>query len=217
MVCEGIVLGHLVFERGIEVDRANVEVIERMSPPTSIKEVGSFLGHVGIYRHFIKDFSKIAKAITNSLVNDVPFDFSRDCLDAFCRLKETLIMEPMLQPPDWELPFEVMCDASDYAIGVVLGQRKDKKLYAIYYASRTLYEAQVNYATTKEELLAVIFTFDRFRSYLVGSKVIIYTDHAAIKYLLSKKDAKPRLIQWIRLLQEFDLEIRDNKKGQKMW
>ena len=102
-----------------------------------------------------------------------------------------------------------MCDANDYAVGAVLGQRRDKQAYAIYYASHTLDEAQINYATTEKELLAVIFAIDKFRSYLIGSKVIVFTDHAALKYLLSKKDAKPRLIRWILLLQEFDLEIKD--------
>ena len=92
-----------------------------------------------------------------------------------------------------------------------MGQRKDKKLHAIYYASKTLDEAQVNYATTEKEFLAVVFAFEKFRSYLVGAKVIVYTDHAALRYLLNKKDAKPRLLRWILLLQEFDLEIRDKK------
>jgi hypothetical protein len=104
-----------------------------------------------------------------------------------------------------------MCDASDYAVGAVLGQRKEGKVHAIYYASKTLNEAQVNYATTEKEFLVVVFAFEKFRSYIVNSKVIVYTDHAAIKYLLSKKDAKPRLIRWILLLQEFDVGIRDKK------
>ena len=104
-----------------------------------------------------------------------------------------------------------MCDASDFAIGAVLGQTKDKKHYAISYASKTLSRPQLNYATTEKELLAIVFAIDKFRSYLVGAKVIIYTDHAALKYLLTKKDAKPRLIRWILLLQEFDIEIRDKK------
>ena len=112
-------------------------------------------------------------------------------------------------PLNWELPFEVMCDASDYAVGAVLGQRKDNKPYAIYYASRTLDEAQVNYATTEKEFLAVIFALEKFRSYLVNSKVIIFIDHAALKHLMKKSDSKPRLIRWVLLLQEFDLEIKD--------
>ncbi|KAL1189306.1 hypothetical protein V5N11_014309 [Cardamine amara subsp. amara] len=104
-----------------------------------------------------------------------------------------------------------MCDASDFAVGAVLGQRKDKKLHAVYYASRTLDDAQKNYATTEKELLAVVFAVEKFRSYLVGSKVIVHTDHAALKYLMQKKDAKPRLLRWILLLQEFDIEVRDKK------
>jgi hypothetical protein len=105
-----------------------------------------------------------------------------------------------------------MCDASNYAVGAVLGQRKEGRVHAVYYASRTLNEAQLNYATTEKELLAVVFAFEKFRSYIVNSKVIVYTDHAAIKYLLAKKDAKQRLICWILLLQEFDVEIRDKKR-----
>ena len=104
-----------------------------------------------------------------------------------------------------------MCDASDYAVGAMLSQCRDKKHYAISYASKTLTGPQLNYATTEKELLAVVFAMDKFRSYLVSTKVIVYTDHAALKYLLTKKDANPRLIRWILLLQVFDLEIRDKK------
>jgi hypothetical protein len=104
-----------------------------------------------------------------------------------------------------------MGDASDYAMGGVLGQTKDRKHHAIAYASKTLTGAQLNYATTKKELIAIVFAIDKFRSHLVGAKVIVYTDHATLKYLLTKKDAKLRLIRWILLLQEFDLEIKDKK------
>ena len=110
---------------------------------------------------------------------------------AFYTLKKALVSAPIIQPPDWKLPFEIMCNASDYAVGAVLGQCRDKQHYAISYASKTLTGPQLNYSTTKKELLAVVFTIDKFRSYLVGAKVIVYTDHAALKYLLTKKDAKP--------------------------
>ena len=116
-----------------------------------------------------------------------------------------------MQAPDWSLLFELMCDASDYAVGAVLGQRKEKKPHVIYYASRALDSAQMNYSTTEKELLAIVFALDKFRQYLVGSPIVCFTDHAALKYLLQKKDAKPRLIRWILLLQEFDLSIKDKK------
>jgi hypothetical protein len=104
-----------------------------------------------------------------------------------------------------------MCDASDYAMGAVLGRTKDRKHHVIAYASKTMVVAQLNYATTEKELLAIVFVIDKFRSYLVGAEVIVYTDHAALKYFLTKKDTKSRLIRWILLLQEFDLEIKDKK------
>ncbi|KAK1619381.1 hypothetical protein QYE76_024898 [Lolium multiflorum] len=155
MVNEGIVLGHKISERGIEVDRAKVEAIEKMPYPRDVKGIRSVLGHAGFYRRFIKDFSKISKPLTNLLQKD-----------------KALTTAPIVEPPDWNLPFEIMCDASDFAVGAVLGQR--------------------------------------FRSYIVDSKVTIHTDHAAIRYLMQKKDAKPRLIRWV-LLQEFDLHIVDRK------
>ncbi|KAM6548542.1 hypothetical protein CsatB_020218 [Cannabis sativa] len=211
MVTEGIVLGHKISKEGIEVDRAKVSTIENLPPPISVKGVRSFLGHAGFYRRFIKDFSKVAKPLSNLLASGVPFEFGKDCLEAFQILKAKLISAPIVTTPNWELPFEIMCDASDYAIGAVLGQRVDKVFRTIYYASKTLNDAQLNYATTEKEMLAIVFACDKFRPYLIGNKVIVYTDHSAIKYLMTKKDAKPRLIRWVLLLQEFDLDIKDKK------
>ncbi|XP_075483765.1 uncharacterized protein LOC142523917 [Primulina tabacum] len=128
------------------------------------------------------------------------------------RIKVALISAPIMIVPDWKEPFELMCDASDYAVGAALGQRRDKMFKAIYYASRTLDAAQQNYTTTEKEMLAVVFAFDKFRTYLIGTKVTVFTDHAALRYLFAKKDAKPRLIRWIFLLQEFDFEVK-YKKG----
>ncbi|KAM1160977.1 hypothetical protein ACFX2H_000138 [Malus domestica] len=146
----------------------------------------------------------------------VAFEFTKECTSSFNQLKELLTTAPIIAPPDWSLPFELMCDASDYALGAVLGQRKDKRPHVIYYASRTLNDAQLNYSTTEKELLAVVFALDKFRSYLIGTKVIVFTDHAALKYLLTKKEAKPRLIRWMLLLQEFDIEIRDKKGSENV-
>ncbi|KAG7559358.1 Ribonuclease H-like superfamily [Arabidopsis thaliana x Arabidopsis arenosa] len=211
MVKEGIVLGHKISEKGIEVDRAKIEVMVQLQPPRSVKDVRSFLGHAGFYRRFIKDFSKLARPMTRLLCKETEFDFDEECLKAFQLIKEALISAPIVQAPNWDYPFKIMCDASDYAVGAVLGQKIDKKLHVIYYASRTMDDAQVKYATTEKELLAVVFAFEKFRSYLVGSKVIVYTDHAALRQIYAKKDTKPRILRWILLLQEFDMEIVDKK------
>ena len=116
-----------------------------------------------------------------------------------------------MRAPDWNLPFEVMCDASDLAVGVVLGQRVEGKPYVVYYVSKMLNEAHRNYTTTEKELLAVVYALDKFQSYLIGSDIVIFTDHSALKYLLTKQNAKARLIRWVLLLQEFNLQIRDKK------
>ena len=126
-------------------------------------------------------------------------------------LKDKLVSAPIVVALDWSFPFELMCDASDFAIGAVLGQKREKIFQVIYYASRTLNDAQLNYATTEKELLAIVFALDKFKPYLIGNKVVVHTDHSAIKYLMTKKDAKPRLIRWVLLLQEFDVEIKDKK------
>jgi hypothetical protein len=188
-----------------------VETVERLPPPTNVKSLRTFLGHAGFYRRFIKDFSKITKPLMHLLQKDVAFDFDEKCLVAFWTLKSALVSAPIIQPPDWSQPFEIMCDASDYAVGAVFGQRKEGRVHTVYHASKNLNEAQLNYATTEKEFLAVVFAFAKFRSYIVNSKVIVYTDHVAINYLLAKKGAKPRLIHWILLLQEFDVEIHDKK------
>ncbi|XP_076946738.1 uncharacterized protein LOC143618387 [Bidens hawaiensis] len=216
MVTEVIVLGHKISRDGIEVDRAKIDTISRLPPPTSVKSVRIFLGHAGFYHRFIRDFSKITRPMTRLLEKDVAFDFDADCLKAFEFLKGQLVNAPILVAPDWSLPFELMCDASDFAVGAVLGQRKDKHFHPIYYASKTLNDAQENYTTTEKEFLAVVFAFDKFRSYLVLSKTIVYTDHAALRYLFAKKDAKPRLIRWILLLSEFNIEIRDKKGAENV-
>ncbi|GJU36273.1 reverse transcriptase domain-containing protein [Tanacetum coccineum] len=211
-VFEGIVLGHKISGKGIEVDKSKIDVIAKLPYPTNVKGVRSFLGHARFYRRFIKDFSIISKPI----MKDAKFDFFEDCKKAFNKLKERLTTAPIIISPDWSLPFELMCDASDFAVGAVLGQRIDGKFKPIYYASKTLNDAQAHYTTTKKELLAVVFSFDKFCPYLILSKTIIYTDHSALKYLFSKHDAKPRLIIWVLLLQRFNIKIKD-KKERKTW
>jgi hypothetical protein len=119
------------------VDKVKTEVIEQLPPPTNVKGIHNFLGHAGFYRRFIQNFSQIARPLTHLLAKDAPLVFMEECLQSFHTLKEALISAPVIQPLDWHLPFEIMCDASDYAVGAVLSQSKDKKHYAISYASKT--------------------------------------------------------------------------------
>ncbi|GJQ93127.1 reverse transcriptase domain-containing protein [Tanacetum coccineum] len=156
MVKEGIVLGHKISKSGIEVDKAKVDVIVKLPHPTTVKGIRDFLGHAGFYRRFIQDFSKIAWPITHLLEKETPFIFSKECIEAFETLKMKLTQAPILVAPDWDLPFEIMCDASDFAVGAVLGQRKTKHFQPIHYASKTMTEAQAHYTTTEKELLAVV-------------------------------------------------------------
>ncbi|GJZ19327.1 reverse transcriptase domain-containing protein [Tanacetum coccineum] len=150
MVKEGIILGHKISTSGIEVDRAKVDVISKLPPPTTVKGIRSFLGHAGFYRRFIKDFSKIARPVTHLLEKDTPFFFSSECQSSFEILKKKLTEAPIFVSLDWDLPFELMCDASDFAVGAVLGQRKDKYFRPIHYASKTLSDAQINYTVLKK-------------------------------------------------------------------
>ena len=211
MVTEGIVLGHKIFAAGLEVDQAKIAVIKTLMPPTTVKSIRSFLGYAGFYRRFIKDFSKISRPLCRLLKKDANFDFDESCRSAFVEIKSRLVSAPVMLTPDWSNAFEIMCDASDYVMGAVLGQRTEKIFKAIYYARKTFNEAKENYSTTEKEMLAMVFSCEKIRPYILGSHVVIHTDHAAIKYLMAKKDAKPRLIRWVLLLQEFDLEIKDKK------
>ena len=211
MVTEGIVLGHRISAAGLEVDQAKVSILKTLLPPTTVKGIRSFLGHAGFYRRFIIDFSKIARPLCRLLEKDTKFNFDAVCQSSFEEIKSRLIEAPIMAKPDWNSDFEIMCDSSDYAMGAILGQKADKMFRAIYYASKTFNEAQENYSTTEKEMLAMVFACEKFRSYILGSHVIIHTDHAAIKYLMTKKEAKSRLIRWVLLLQEFDLEIKDKK------
>ncbi|GJY15792.1 reverse transcriptase domain-containing protein [Tanacetum coccineum] len=138
MVKEGIVLGHKISKNRIEVDKAKVDVFAKLPHPTTIKGVRSFLGHAGFYRRFIKDFSKISRPMTHLLEKNTPFIFSKECIQAFETLKKKLTEAPILITPDWDLPFELMCNASDFAIGAVLGQRHEKHFRPIHYACKTI-------------------------------------------------------------------------------
>nr|GFB04887.1 reverse transcriptase domain-containing protein [Tanacetum cinerariifolium] len=211
MVKEGIVLGHKISKKRIEVDKAKIEVISKLPHPTTVKGIRSFLEHAGFYRRFIKDFSKISRPMTHLLEKNSPFIFSNECIQAFKTLKDKLTEAPILIAPNWDHPFELMCDASDYAVAAVLRQRIEKHFRPIHYASKTMNQAKTNYTTIEKEMLAVVYAFEKFRLYLIMNKSIVYTDHSSLKYLFAKKDAKARLLHWILLLQEFDFKVIDTR------
>nr|GFD36177.1 reverse transcriptase domain-containing protein [Tanacetum cinerariifolium] len=158
-----------------------------------------------------RHFSKISRPMTHLLEKNLPFIFSKECIQAFRTLKDKLTEAPILIAPNWDHPFELMCDASDYAVGAVLGQRIEKHFRPIHYASKTMNQAEANYTTTEKEMLAVVYSFENFRSYLIMNKSIVYTDHSDLKYLFAKKEAKARLLRWILLLQEFDFKVIDTR------
>ncbi|GJV15999.1 reverse transcriptase domain-containing protein [Tanacetum coccineum] len=187
MVKEGIVVGHKISKSGIEVDKAKVFVIAKLPHLTSVKGIRSFLGHAGFYRRFIQDFSKIARPMTHLLEKDTPFIFSKECIESLNILKKKLTEAPILVAPDWDLPFEIMCDASDYAVGAVLGQRKTKHFQPIYYVNKTMTDAQAHYTTTEKELLAVVYAFEKLWPYLFLSKTIVYTATQLSNIYLSNK------------------------------
>nr|GFB14367.1 reverse transcriptase domain-containing protein [Tanacetum cinerariifolium] len=160
MVKEDIVLGHKISKNRIKVDKAKVDVIAKLPRPTTVKGMRIFLGHAGFYRRFIKDFSKIARLITHLLEKDTPFFFSKESVEAFQTLKRKLIEASILIAPDWDLPFEHMCDESDFSIGMVLGKHQEKHFMPIHYASKTMTDAKSNYTTTEKEMLAVVYAFE---------------------------------------------------------
>ena len=153
MVTEGIVLGHMISAVGLEVNQAKVSIIRNLMPPTTVKGIRSFLGYAGFYRRFIRDFSKIARPLCRFLEKDTKFYFDESCQNSFEEIKSRLVEAPIMTKPDWNREFEIMCDASDFAMGAVLGQKAEKVFKAIYYASKTFNEAQENYFTTERRCL----------------------------------------------------------------
>nr|GFA11808.1 DNA-directed DNA polymerase [Tanacetum cinerariifolium] len=154
--------------------------------------------------------------MTHLLEKNTPFIFSEDCIKAFQMLKKKLTKALILIAPNWDLPFELMCDVSDFAIGAVLRKRHEKHFRPIHYASKTMTDAESNYTTTEKEMLAVVYAFEKFQSYLIMNKNIVHTDHSALKFLFAKKDAKARLLRWVLLLQEFDFKVLDTKGAENL-
>ncbi|GJW27000.1 reverse transcriptase domain-containing protein [Tanacetum coccineum] len=188
-----------------------VSVLKRYKQAFSWKTIDISRICPSFHSGFYLRFSKIARPLTKLLEKDTPFEFNDEYHMAFKLLKGKLTCTPVIISPYWNVPFELMCDASEFADRAVLGQKDGKHFYPIYFASKTLNATQQKYIVTEKELMAVVFAFDKFRSYMVLSKIIIYIDHSDLRHLFKKQDAKPHLIRCMLLLQEFDIEIKDKK------
>nr|GEU58747.1 reverse transcriptase domain-containing protein [Tanacetum cinerariifolium] len=181
-----------------------------------------FMDDFSVFRNSFQSRLSHLERMLKSPVDDpssrkrYPFIFSKECVETFQTLKRKLIEAPILIVPDWKMPFELMCDASDFAISAVLGQRQDKHFRPIHYASKTMTKAESNYTITEKEMLAVVSAFEKFRSYLIMNKSIVYTDYSALKYLFSKKDSKARLLYWALLLQEFTFKVINTKGDENL-
>jgi hypothetical protein len=159
---EGVVLGHLISTSGIRVDPSKVEVILHFPTPKTPTQVRSFIGYAGYYRRFIEFFSKITCPLFQLITKDTEFMWTDECETAFGQIKELVSKASILRGPDWKLVFHILADASHMEVGVVLGQREDKKPYAIYYIEKNLTLAELNYTITENEFLAVIYDVNKF-------------------------------------------------------
>jgi hypothetical protein len=200
-------LGHQITDEGVKPDPKLVECVQNFPVPQNVKGIKSFLGLSGYYRRFIQNYGQIAKPLTSLLKRDVPFKWSDLCQQSFEKLKNLLINYPILQYPDFTKPFNLTCDASNYAIGCVLSQGPIGKDLPIAYASRTLNKAEVNYNTTEKELASIVWGVKTFRPYLFGQQFNIITDHRALVWLFNLKDPGSRLTRWRLKLEEHQYTI----------
>src|SRR5688572_30473635 len=196
-------LGHTISQDGIAVDPDKVQEVMNWKPPTTVRQIRSFLGLAGYYRRFIPDFSRIAKPITELLKKEVKFVWSQKCEDAFHALRQHLTTAPVLAQPDSSKPFDVYCDASGTGLGCVLMQ--DNRVIA--YASRALRPHEQNYPTHDLELAAVVHALKMWRHYLMGTHCNIFTDHKSLKYIFTQADLNIRQRRWLELIKDYDLEV----------
>lgn len=200
-------LGHVISERGIQPNPNRIEKVKIYPVPKNPKEIKQFLGLVGYYRKFIKDFSKIAKPLTCLLQKSSTFQWTSEQQHSFETLKSKLLSQPVLIYPDWNKSFILTTDASNEAIGAILSQGTIGKDKPLAFASRTLNKAETRYSTTEKELLAIVWATKHFRQYLYGKKFTIVTDHKPLVWLMNVKDPNSRLMRWRLKLEEFDYEI----------
>jgi ribonuclease HI len=196
-------LGHTISQAGIAFDPDKVQEMMNWKPPTTVRQIRSFLGLAGYYRRFIPDFSRIVKPIIELLKKEAKFVWGQKCEDAFHALRQHLTTTPVLAQPDNSKPFDVYCDASSTGLGCVLMQ--DNRVIA--YASRALRPHEQNYPTHDLELAAVVHALKMCRHYLMGTHCNIFTDHKSLKYIFTQDDLNMRQRRWLELIKDYDLEV----------
>lgn len=200
-------LGHVISEKGVRADEKNVEVIRKFPRPTSLAEVQRFIGMSSYYRKFIKNFAQMAQPLHALCKKNAEFTWSKACETAFENLKSALCNQPVLCFPDFTRTFYISTDASFYAVGAYISNEKPPNDRPIEYFSKSLNTAQINYATTHKELLAIILAIERFAHYIWGKHFVVHTDHEALTYLFNQSKPGSRLLRWKLLLAEYDFDI----------
>src|ERR1700738_1920331 len=210
MICvtSGRLLGHVVCKEGLLIDPKKISVIQNLPPPTNVKSLRAFLGSVTYHRRFIWMFAQITRPLYALLKKDEAFEWTTNCQQTFELVKRLLTTTPILMAPNWSMEFHVHCDASNIAIGAVLAQKVNGNIDSpIYYASRLLNQAEKNYSTTEREALAMVYSVNKFRHYLLANHFVFYVDHQALLYLINRPIISGRIARWMLLLQEYDFEI----------
>ncbi|XP_043474358.1 uncharacterized protein LOC122506310 [Leptopilina heterotoma] len=205
-------LGHIISSEGVKPNPKTVEAVKNFPTPKTPRNIKQFLGLAGYYRRFIKDFSAKAKPLSNLLKKDVKFEWKQEQEASFKELREALCTNPILQYPDYEKPFTLTTDASDFAIGAVLSQEKDGFDLPIAYLSRVLNAPELNYSTTEKECLAVLYAVHHFRPYIYGKKFTLVSDHEPLRWIATIKDPGQRLIRWRLKLRDYEYEFQ-HKSG----
>lgn len=197
-------LGHIITTEGIKPNPNKVSVIKNFPIPKTTKEIKQFLGLVGYYRKFIKDFANIAKPMTTYLKKDNRIDVNnKSYIESFNKLKTLIMSDPILKYPNFNKKFVLTTDASNVAIGAVLSQEN----HPLCYASRTLNEHETRYSTIEKELLAIIWATKYFRPYLYGRKFLIRTDHKPLQWLANLKEPNSKMLRWKIQLEEYNFDI----------
>ena len=200
-------LGHKVSHEGLQPDPRLLESIDAIPVPETVTQVRAFLGLVGYYRRFIKNFSRIATPLYKLLQKNAIFVWNPEQQEAYEELKKKILTKPIVGYPDFQLPFRLYTDASNLGLGAVLAQIQDGRERIICCASRTLTKSEVNYSTTKKECLAVVWGIKNFRNYLISSKFQVYTDHYSLQWLRSMKSESALLHRWASQLEDYQFDI----------